>query len=201
MFIEIPASKNPLLNKKLVQGVGVNDADYQIHPSVNGKKEMCPYYRKWSDMIKRCYSEKALALNPSYKDCSVCDEWLLFSAFKSWMVKQDWQDKDLDKDIMVQGNKIYSPVTCLFVDPDVNMLLTRGNSIKRDLPIGVSFDKQRGKYQAKHKRNGKTKMLGRYGTAEEAHEVYKKFKYKLIKEVALLQSEPLRTALLNYVIR
>ena len=44
-------------------------------------------------------------------------------------------------------------------------------------------------------------MLGRYGTAKEAHDAYKEFKYKLIKEVALLQNEPLRSALLNYVIR
>lgn len=44
----------------------------------------------------------------------------------------------LDKDILVAGNKIYSPETCLFVPNRINSLLIRG--VKTGpLPLGVSM--------------------------------------------------------------
>ena len=42
---------------KLTYGFGVNDAPYQVKPIVNGKRLVCPYYRKWHNMLRRCYSK------------------------------------------------------------------------------------------------------------------------------------------------
>ena len=124
---------------KLVYGVGVNDADYVVSINetvgyVDGKRKeklvwICPFYRTWKGMLGRGYSEKLKLKYPSYKDVTVCEEWHLFSTFRAWMDQQDWEGLQLDKDLLVKGNKIYSPETCLFVSGQVNnFVLERGAS-------------------------------------------------------------------------
>ena len=199
-FIEIPASKHSIVMRKPLYGVGDNDADYMVKPEIDGKLVHCQFYRKWSNMFQRCYSGKYQARQPTYIGCTVTKEWLSFSNFKSWMEKQDWQGKELDKDLLVQGNKLYSPTTCLFVTREINSLLNDHKANRGLYPIGVSFKKQNNKFRAHISINGKLKYLGPFNTPELAHEEYKKAKYDLIKQVALQQIEPLRTALLNYSI-
>jgi len=91
------------MKDRLVCGVGINDADYPTrrYKTVNGKSKLvwtCPFWRKWKDMISRCYSERELEKYPTYKGCSVCEDWLYFSRFKAWMEKQAWEGLVLDKD-------------------------------------------------------------------------------------------------------
>lgn len=116
---------------KLVCGVGINDADYVFQKwetiIVNGKRKQkliweCDFYRTWKSMLARCYSIKTQERQPTYKGCSVSDEWLTFSVFKNWMEKQDWEDKQLDKDLLFEGNKVYSSETCVFVTRMVSTL-------------------------------------------------------------------------------
>ena len=72
-------------NKKIA-GVGINDADYKISTTdANGKTKLCPYYMVWSSMLRRCYSPASLIKDPTYKGCSVIEDWHTFSNFKSWM--------------------------------------------------------------------------------------------------------------------
>lgn len=104
----------------IVFGVGINDVG-RVSNNKNGANYRCPFYARWHSMITRCYSEKFQYKNPSYIGCSVCDEWLTFSNFKRWMEQQDWHGKDLDKDILVKGNRVYSPETCMFVDRKTNI--------------------------------------------------------------------------------
>ena len=97
------------MSKKLVQGIGVNDSDYIVkkfesYINLNGDKKrrliwVCPFYQKWGSMLTRCYSEKYQERHPTYKDCTVCEEWTTFSNFKKWMQGQDYQGKHLDKDL------------------------------------------------------------------------------------------------------
>ena len=198
MFQEIPASKQSLVQRKPVRGVGINDTDYQIKPTINGKKYRCPYYQRLVNMIQRCYSAKYQDRQPTYVGCTVCDEWLTFSVFKSWMITQDWKNKELDKDILNQGNKIYSPDSCIFVNREINALLVDQKSTRGLCPKGVSFHKQRKKFVVRMAINGKSTHIGLYLTPELASAAYLKTKYALIKEVALQQAEPLRSALLRY---
>jgi len=160
----------------------------------------CPFYSRWVGMLCRCYSDEYHETRPSYIGCTSCPEWLYFSKFKSWMAKQDWKGKHLDKDLLIQGNKIYSPKTCLFVSAEVNTLLVSSKKNRGAYPIGVGFDKKRNKYCAKYRNGKKVVNLGYYKTIELAFSVYKKFKYERIKCVANMQSEPLRSALLNFKI-
>ena len=92
---------------KLVYGVGVNDAYYSVYKYENGKIVwQCPYYRTWKHMLSRAYSDKFKKKRPTYQDVTVCEEWYSFMCFRAWMVEQDWKGKQLDKDLLVQGNKM-----------------------------------------------------------------------------------------------
>lgn len=171
------------MDKKYL-GVGIMDADYPVQPLLpNGKRDRCPYYDRWYGMIKRCYSEIELSRFPTYKGCSVCDEWLYFSNFKSWMEQQDWEGKHLDKDLLVAHNKIYSPETCVFIAPSINSFLLKSDKNRGDYPLGVTFRKDCNKFRP---RCGKTLGLGLFSTPQEAHRAWQKEK---IKQAKILQSE------------
>lgn len=197
-FKEIPVNKRSLVMRKLVCGVGVNDADYIVYPTINGKIERCPYYTRWVGMIQRCYDPKCHARYPTYINCYVCEEWMVFSNFKRWMQNQDWKGKDLDKDILFNGNKVYGPDTCVFIAPEINKLLNDSAATRGSYPQGVCYEKSRKKYKAQCTVSGKPKKLGRYQTQEEASAAYKEFKYKLIANIANEQTEPLKSALLAF---
>lgn len=176
---------------RLVQGVGVNDADYDVTVGhmVNGSWKItgiCHFYNRWKSMLHRCYSETSLAYKPSYAGCSVCEEWLSFIGFKSWMEKQDWQGKELDKDLLFSGNKIYSPETCVFISQETNKFMTAADKSRGLLPLGVSL-KRAGRYQAECRNPfiGKAEYLGAFKDKNEAHLAWAKRK----REIAIMLSE------------
>jgi hypothetical protein len=129
-------------------------------------------------MLKRCYSEKELVKRPSYSDCYVCEEWLTFSNFKKWMEAQDFHGKQLDKDILLLGNKIYSPETCCFVTQRVNSFVISRRAKISDLPIGVCLHKRIKKYSATCNNFLASKIdhIGYYDNPEDAHCAWRKRK-------------------------
>ena len=184
--------KGRLMRKspKLVCGIGVNDADYVVRPSVDGKTVRCPVYQTWTNMLDRCNSARYKDKNPTYISCTVCDEWKSFTSFKAWMQSQDWQGKHLDKDIIDHGNKEYSPEKCVFVSRTVNLLLTDNAARRGKYPIGVYFNKRDNKFMAYcGDGDGNQKHLGCFETPEEAHNVWTAFKSKLIRKIASEQTD------------
>lgn len=190
------------MSKKLICGVGINDADYvvQVRKTVgciNGKQKqklvwICPFYRKWKDMMERCYSESYLFKHPTYKGCSVCEEWKRFSNFKRWMETQDWEGKQLDKDLLLPDNKVYSPDTCVFVNQSVNLFVVeRGNS-RGEWPLGVYSYKQNEKFiaQCSNPFTGKRENLGYFNDPQEAHKIWLTRKLELAKLLAAEQTDP-----------
>lgn len=172
-------------NNSLVYDVGINDADYLLthYTRENGKQKLiwrCHFYTTWTSMLKRCYSKTYKEKHPSYKDCSVCDEWLTFSNFKSWMESQDYKDKQLDKDLLVEGNKIYSPATCVFVDVKINTFTTDCNAARGKYPLGVYWNKSKNKFKAQCRNpfTGKQKTLGLFTNELEAHHAWKRKKHE-----------------------
>lgn len=166
---------------RLVQGIGVNDADYITEKRVNKKTIwFCPFYQKWKDMLKRCYSENYQRKYSTYKGCTVCNEWLTFSNFKAWMETQDWQGNQLDKDILFEGNKLYSPETCVFVDSSVNSFLLDCAARRGEYPIGVHWDKRINKYVAQVRVNNKRKHLGCFNDPNDAHLTWLKAKQEAL---------------------
>ena len=196
--------------KKLVYGVGINDADYDVHKGetidyINGKRKRkkvwrCPYYRAWSGMLERCYSAKWQERYPTYVGCTVSEDWLVFSKFKAWMEKQEWEGKDLDKDILIEGNKVYSAETCVFVTRMVNTFIIDRGAARGEWMIGTSWHKAAGKFQSmcKNPFTKKLEYLGYFDCEQAAHEAWRKRKLELAHELAAIQTDPrVAKALIN----
>lgn len=189
MFKEFPANLQSLNTRKKLYGIGINDAKYKTKLLHNGKEYRCPYYMRWSSMLRRCYSKVYHKRAALHKECYVCEEWLVFSVFRSWMELQDWQGKELDKDIIVPNNKVYSPETCAFVSTELNNLLTDRRRFRGNLPQGVS-QKSPKCYVASVSINGKSEILGRFKTVEQAFEAYREAKSEIVKNAAAKVSCP-----------
>ena len=176
---------------KLVHGVGVNDADYVVQPvGPDGKQRACPYYKIWSNMLKRAYSPKYHAKRPTYTGVTVCEEWHSFMAFRVWMMTQDWEGKQLDKDIIVPGNKVYSPATCAFVSSQINNLLIDCAAARGEFPVGVIWKKSNGRFRARVAENGKKRQLGYFATPEAAHSAWRKEKVRIVRTAARECDDP-----------
>lgn len=182
---------------KKVHGVGINDLPDHLtmieerYVDVSGKTRrrkiwVCPFYRTWSAILRRCYSKAELANNPTYHDKSICDDWIYFSNFKFWMENQDWEDKVLDKDLLIEGNKVYSPETCVFVTQQVNKFVLE-RTTDRGLPIGASWSEKKNGYVCAigdGRGEGKTKHLGMFNNPWYAHLAWATEKLKMAKDIA-----------------
>ena len=148
----------------------------------------------WNSMLKRAYCKKHSKTYTSYEDVKVCEEWLCFQNFAEWCYNEvhhdavdSWEKSYcLDKDILVKGNKIYSPDSCCFVPQDVNKLVVRRDKLRGKHPIGVCYLKTNKKFQASINYYGESKYLGLYDTPEEAFNAYKIAKESHIKVMANL---------------
>jgi len=175
---------------KLVCGVGINDADYIVIKKEKGKEVWCcPVYRAWSSMLNRCYSLKVKARQPQYEDATCVVEWLLFSKFCSWMLQQDYVNKQLDKDIIKPNNKHYSPETCGFVDQRTNKFLTDSGAKRGSYLIGVHLDRGKFRSDVCNSLENKREILGYFNTELEAHLAWKKRKHELALQLADLQTD------------
>ena len=153
----------------------------------NGKHSKC--YEVWVKMLQRCFDEKYQIKRPTYKGCEVCAGWLNFQVFAKWFYNNYYEIEGerihLDKDILIKGNNIYSPETCVFVPQRINSLFVKRNKVRGEYPIGVSYHKMSKKFVVHCNAYDNKKInLGYYSTSKEAFNVYKEFKEQYIKEVA-----------------
>ena len=145
--------------------------------------------RLWNDMHSRCYNEKLHKRFPEYIGCTICDYWLEDKErFYKWVEENYYmignEQMDLDKDILCKGNKVYSPETCVFVPHTINTLFLNGKKNRGDLPLGVHFDKSKGKYRAEMSFMGEPIKLGWFDSAESAFARYKEYKEDFIQDLA-----------------
>ena len=181
--------------KATVYGVGFNDVAFQI--KVDGK--IVWQYQLWKNMLGRCFDAKYKQRHPTYKDVTCCDEWLSFATFIEWLNKEvgysgKLDGSELDKDLILRGNKQYSPEACSFVPRDVNVLLTDNKAARGEYPQGVNYHKHTGKFVVQLGVDGKQKYLGLFLTPEDAFAAYKIAKEAQIKVVALRHKDVLKPA-------
>ena len=185
-------------------GIGyLGEGEYKT--KINGKNTKC--YIAWKHMLERCYNPKYKEKHPTYINCEVCEEWLCFQNFAEWFYNNyyeiDGEKMQLDKDILCKGNKIYSSENCIFVPEKINKLFTKSDKSRGNYPIGVSYHKTVGKFQANcriydfEENKSKLKYLGLYDTPDDAFKVYKQFKENNIKEVANLYKDLISDKLYN----
>ena len=118
-----------------VYGVGfIGKGNYKA--TIKGK--ISKPYQTWHGMMGRSYSEDCQKRNPTYKGCTVHPDWHNFQNFAKWYEENypnDGNKYELDKDIKIEGNKVYGPETCLFVSKVDNL---RKATLKRHLFISPS---------------------------------------------------------------
>lgn len=174
--------KNPYFPIILNHGY-IGEGEYKSRTRGKITKE----YSSWYSILTRCYDEKYYEKEPSYKGCKICEEWLNFQNFAKWYNDNTWCDEKLyvDKDILVHGNKIYSPNTCTLVTREINNTFITKGSFVNGLPVGVRYDKERNKYSANcNIGKSNVKFIGRYYSISEAFNNYKSYKEKIIKNMA-----------------
>ena len=157
----------------------------------NGIAKVCGVetkdYQLWNSMLRRCYDEKIHAYRPTYEKCSVSDNFKYLPYFEEWCHQQIGFDQvgwQLDKDILIKGNKIYSEDTCCFVPAEINSLFIKCDRSRGEYPIGVSYPKRVRKYVAKMRKFKEDIHLGCFSKPDEAFNAYKEAKEAYIKEVA-----------------
>ena len=118
---------------KLLFGCGVNDVPLDLKSSTPRE------YKAWYSMLRRCYDATKGVEFKAYEGCTVSDTFKTYSNFKKWCHSQvgfnniGWH---LDKDLLVKGNKVYSPETCCFLPPEINILIVCNKTDRGTLPIG-----------------------------------------------------------------
>lgn len=145
-----------------------------------------PEYMLWKQMIYRCYDSLYHNRQPTYVDCTVCSEWLNFQNFAEWLSTQKnyREGYELDKDLVIKGNKQYSPAACRFIPKKLNVILNNCGASRGKYPVGVYFNKNERRFAAAIRINGKKKGLGYFDSVTEAHKVYVKAKEDYVKSEA-----------------
>ena len=143
-------------------------------------------YKIWFGMLMRCYDPKYQEKHSTYKGCEVEEFLLNFQNMGEWLKNNYYEIPGevmhLDKDILNKGNKVYSRETCIFVPQRINTLFVKRDKRRGKCPIGVTLNSS-GSYEAQcNDGYGERIYLGSYSTKEEAFQVYKDYKEKLIKE-------------------
>jgi len=171
------------------------------------------WYDYWRAMIERVYRTGHYA-RKWYSDVLVCDEWHNYQNFAQWCTDNFYKVKDskmnLDKDIIVKHNKIYSPQTCVFVPSFINTLFIRAENARGDLPIGVYWHDRDQGYRAQcsyinvETGKRKNKWLGNHENSIDAFNAYKTFKEAHIKYLANYYKEVipenLYHVMMNYMV-
>lgn len=125
-----PRLRDPLA--KTVFGVGyIGVGQHKAHTKGADTKA----FSIWRAMLRRCYYRGSQHHQPSYEGGIVAEEWHNFQTFAEWFEQhypKDGGKYQLDKDILVPGNKIYSPKTCSFVTQRENLA---GRKFRRDKNI------------------------------------------------------------------
>ena len=173
-------------NMGLVHGFGINDGKYPVRSEYsNISKE----YATWRGVIGRCYhrTENRKIAYARYNGCSVSEFFKHYSNFYEWSNNQvgfGLDGFDLDKDLLIKGNRQYHEDVCVFIPSEINTAIQAKRRDRGDLPIGVSYHKQTGRFVSRMRRANKDIHIGIYSTPNEAFINYKKEKESYLKVLA-----------------
>ena len=145
-------------------------------------------YKLWMDMLRRCYSDGFKKKHPAYKDCEVSENFKSYEYFYEWCNEQIGFGVDgfeIDKDLLIKGNKVYPENICIFIPPEINLVLVKRTISRGEHLIGVYWHKRDKVFIAQVSKNkGKREHLGSFNTEIEAFNAYKQTKENYIKELA-----------------
>ena len=173
--------KNPM--KPMVYGVGfIGVGPY----SLKGTKS----YSTWRNMLKRVYGSVNKTQIRQYNGTSVHPHWYNFQNFAEWYHNQidhfgpvdfRW---NIDKDLLVPGNREYGPDTCCVIPEQINTLLVDHAFARGNLPLGVTRIKRF--YQVSINKFGQQTYVGRYPSIRSAQLAYWAEKFKIIQQTTIM---------------
>lgn len=180
--------KGEVKNEYCPNVYGVGFIGVGKYPSqINGKASKG--YKAWVQILGRVYSPTFHRKHPSYKGVKICNEWHNFQNFAKWYEdnykKFDDCRTEIDKDLLSEVTKVYSPSTCVFIPQKLNGFLTNKQLHNTSGFIGVSWHKTSKKYQARIQNfeTGTEIYLGLFDTPEEASKAYITARAKQVKIV------------------
>lgn len=143
-------------------------------------------YTSWSGMLNRVYNSVTDLAKINYGDCEVDDKWFYIGNYAEWFNKQVVKDKwQLDKDLIVPGNRVYCKDRCVFLPREINTFLTNRANHRGEWPIGVTYHPRLNKWQATCSTNGRGDgYIGVYASPDDAFAAYKIVKEKYAKDLA-----------------
>lgn len=182
--------KNPF--HPSVYGIGYNgfndlkEEQFTATHVVNGKRVFTQEYEAWRGMFKRSYCSKTHTRQPTYIGCSVDERWHNFQVFAEWYVNQPGYTErwDIDKDLLIKNNKVYSEESCLLLPRPINALLTLADYVgDRFLPRGI-YIRESGKYRVELGNDGPNRITKTVTSIKEAIVLRNAYTQQRIAEIA-----------------
>lgn len=179
-------------------------------------------YIIYNGILNRCYNKDTKEMFPWYEKVSMCGEWRNNpDSFVNWYENNYYEingeSMQVDKDLLIPGNKEYAPDKCCILPERINSLLANSKKLyQRDdsllarklnteLPLGVRHNKSKNKYFGQITIEGEVITLGLKDTPEEAFADYKRHKEAYILFVADKYKNKIPKniyeALLNYSVK
>lgn len=146
--------------------------DLKDGTSTSNRTDIEVALRYWNNMFYR------VEHSAKYSTVHICTEWYMFSNFYNWFVINYIENWHLDKDI--KSGTLYSPDTCIFVPPEVNLLFRR----RKNSTGYYGVFKAGKKFQVLITQNGKTHQYGTFNTESEAHDEAMKVRKARLKELS-----------------
>lgn len=190
------------VKQELIDAGWINDRTYPVHNTdisrvSNSSPSKTATYQAWACMKRRCIDNKYKEKYPTYIGVDASEDFKNFTKFHDWWFEQlgnDLPDIQLDKDLLVKGNKLYSPDTCLLIPNFVNKFLTKRDATRGDCLIGVDKHGQYKNGDIRYRAgvseydpiSGKTgrKHIGCFRNELEAFHAYKSAKEAIAKKYA-----------------
>ena len=86
-----------------------------------------PAYTKWQGMLNRAYGASS---SKWYDNVTVSESFKHYPIFKQWYLTQYLEEGwELDKDLLLKGNKVYCASRCCFLPKEINSALAINRSL------------------------------------------------------------------------
>ena len=172
----------------LICGVGINDLPNEpTEWTENGKRVRCPKYNLWQRILERCYGMRKKDAVVYKGVATVHPDWIYRSKFNEWLNSQpqsNWQDLQIDKDLLVKGNKVYGPDTCCFLTSLENNMFRPKRARLGCVYCKRAHSQYKRPWSAEIKRGYYTTFVGNFSTKEEAEFVAMRESMPYVIEIA-----------------